>query len=166
MDNIVVRCAKKTDNLLGIASCVYLTDPFIYPAAFGVDVNQAAYAISKLISIENGLLHPDNLAVALCEEEICGILLINKDGAKWDKNQCVDLIQGIVPSIENFNYVSDVYFSVESVAPPENHIEVIACCVMPEFRNMGVGKKMLNWLIQEYTKYTLTLDVLANNPAA
>ena len=88
MANIVVRRAKTTDNLLGIASCIYLTDPFIYPAAFGADIHQAAYAISKLMSIENGLLHPDNIAVALYEEEICGILLINKDGAKWDLNQC------------------------------------------------------------------------------
>lgn len=71
-----------------------------------------------------------------------------------------------MPSIENFNFVSNVYFSVESAAPPENHIEIVACCVMPRFRNMGIGKRMLDWLIKEYSRYTLALDVLANNPAA
>lgn len=166
MSNVIVRRARNTDDLLRIASCIYLTDPFIYPAAFGTDVHQAAYAISKLMGIEDGLLHPDNLALAFYEEEICGILLYNKEGAVWDRSKCTDLVREIVPSIENFAYVSEVYFSVESATPPKNHIEVIAYCVMPGFRNMGVGKRMLDWLMKEYPEYTLTLDVLANNPAA
>lgn len=166
MSNIIVRRARNTDDLLKIASCIYLTDPFIYPAAFGTDIHQATYAISKLMGVEDGLFHPDNLVLALHGEEICGIVLYNKDGAVWNRVQCTNLVQGIVPSIENFNYVSDAYFSVESVTPPENQIEVIACCVMPKFRNMGVGKRMLEWLITDYPEYKLTLDVLANNPSA
>lgn len=166
MSNIIVRRAKNTDDALKIALCIYLTDPFIYPAAFGTDIHQAANAISKLMSIEGGLLCPDNLALAFHEEEICGILLYNKDGAVWDRKQCADLLQEIVPSIKNFEYVSDVYFSVESAAPPENHIEVIACCVMPGFRNMGIGKHLLSWLVAEYPQHTLELDVLANNTTA
>jgi len=166
MSNVIVRRARNTDDIPRIASCVYLTDPFIYPAAFGTDAHQAAYAISKLMGIEDGLFHPDNLAIAFHEEAICGILLYNKDGAVWDQNQCADLVHGIVPNSDNFAYVSEVYFSVESTTPPKDHIEVIACCVMPEFRNMGVGKSMLDWLITNYPTYTFTLDVLANNPAA
>lgn len=166
MSNVIVRRARNTDDLLRIASCIYLTDPFIYPAAFGTDIDQATCAMLKLMGIENGLFHPDNLALALHGEDICGILLYNKDGAVWDRVQCADLVQGTVPSNENFDYVSEVYFSVESVTPPEDHIEVIACCVMPEFRNMGVGKRMLDWLVSEYFEYTLTLDVLANNSSA
>ena len=166
MDNIIVRRARNTDDVLKIASCIYLTAPFIYPAAFGTDIYQAADAISKLMCIENGLLHFDNIALALCGKEICGILLYNKDGAVWDRRKCTNLVKGMVPCIENFEYVSDLYFSVESSTPPEKYIEVIACCVMPEFRNMGVAKCMLGWLIEEYSEYNLTLDVLANNPVA
>ena len=166
MSNVTVRRVRNTDDLLRIASCVYLTDPFIYPAAFGADAHQAAYAISKLMGYEGGLFHPDNFAVAFHEEEVCGILLYNKDGAVWDGSRCADLVQGIVPSIENFAYVLETYFSVESAIPPEGHIELVACCVMPEFRNMGVGKHLLDWLVKEYPEYTLTLDVLADNPAA
>ena len=102
MANIIVRRARNTDDFIKIASCIYLTDPFIYPAAFGSDNRQAAYAISKLMSIENGLLHPDNITLALHREEICGILLYNKDGALWDRSRCINLVQRIVPSIENF----------------------------------------------------------------
>lgn len=166
MSDVIVRRARNTDDLLKIASCVYLTDPFIYPSAFGTDAHLAAYAISKLMGVEGGLFHPDNFAVAFHEEDVCGILLYNKDGAAWNRSRCADLVQGIVPNSENFAYVSEAYFSVESDTPPEDHIEVVACCVMPGFRNMGVGKRMLEWLINNYPAYTFTLDVLADNPAA
>lgn len=166
MSNVIVRRAENTDDFIKIATCIYLTDPFIYPAAFGTDINLAAHAISKLMSIENGIFHLDNIIIAVYDEEICGILLHNKDGVGWNRSQCTDLVQKIVPSIENFDYVSDVYFSVESAAPPENHIEIIACCVLPGFRNMGIGKKMIDWLVQEYPTKIFTLDVLANNLCA
>lgn len=166
MFDVIVRRAKNTDDFLRIASCIYLTDPFIYPAAFGKDIHQAACAISKLMGIKDGLFHPDNLVISFHEEDICGILLYNKDGAVWDQNQCADLVQGIVPNSENFAYVSEAYFSAEAATPPKAHIEVIACFVRPEFRRMGVGKRMLEWLVSEYSEYTLSLDVLANNHAA
>ncbi len=166
MDNIIVRQPTSTDDFSKIASCIYLTDPFIYPAAFGTDIAKATCAISKLMNIKNGLFHLNNLVLAFHEEEICGVLLYNKNGSEWDVNKNIDLLQGIVPSIENFRLVSEVYFSIEATPPPIGHVEVIACCVMPEFRNIGVGKLMLEWLIREYSNHTLTLDVLANNSAA
>ena len=91
MPDIFVRNAKSTDNFLKIASCIYLTDPFIYPAAFGSDANQAAHAISKLMFVEDGLFNPDNLAIALCGAEISGVLLYNKNGAIWDHSECTAL---------------------------------------------------------------------------
>lgn len=166
MNNIVVRLAKNTDDLLKIASCIYLTDSFIYPAAFGVNIEQAANAISKLMNIKDGLFSLDNIVLAICEEEICGIVLYNKKGVVWNKDICTELIKEIVPSIEQFNRVADEYFSVEAVRPIENHIEVIACCVLPNFRNRGIARCMLEWLIKEYPEDTLQLDVLADNSAA
>ena len=166
MANIVVRKAENTDDYKKIASCIYITDPFIYPVAFGVNIDRAVCAISKLMTIKNGLFHPDNVALAFYGKEVSGVLVYNKNGATWNSNECITAVQENIPSIENFIYASDEYFVAEAVAPPTNHIEVIACSVMPKFRNMGVGKKLLNWLIQEYPEYTLTLDVLANNQAA
>ena len=166
MSEIVVRSARETDDFLEIAACIYLTDPFIYPAAFGADVWSAAKAISKLMSIEKGLFHPDNLVLALQGETICGILLYNKDGAVWNRDRCADMVRDVVPDIQNFEYVSKAYFTTEAATPPENHIEVIACCVMPQFRKKGIGKLLLNWMNEKYPTKTRTLDVLSNNIAA
>lgn len=166
MGDVIVRHARNNDDYKKIASCIYLTDPYIYSAAFGAEIQLAAYAISKLMAINGGLFSCDNLVLALCGDEICGVLLYNKDGVTWNLKECIDEIQGIVPNEKDFIYVADTYFSVEAAVPPANHMEIIACCVMPGFRNMGIGKMMLNWLIQEYPEHILTLDVLVDNGAA
>lgn len=166
MNNIVVRNVRSTDDYLKIASCIYLTDPFIYPAAFGIDAGQAAVAISKLMSVENGLFNPHNLAIALCENEIAGVLLYNKNGAIWNSAECAALVKDNVPDIEKFEHVSSIYFAVESITPEEKCIEVVALCVMPKFRRMEVGRHMLDWLMREYPEDTFSLDVLASNTAA
>lgn len=166
MNDIVVCQAQNTDNFYEIAQCIYLTDSYIYPAAFGKDLHLAACAIASLMSLKNGLFCPENLVLAFYKGKICGILLYNKEGAVWDLKKCIEVVQEFTPSIENFIHVSNTYFAVEASTPILNHIEVIACCVMPEYRNMGIGKRLLDWLFQKYSNYTFMLDVLADNPVA
>ena len=166
MAEVIVRRGRITDDLRKIAACLYLTDPFIYPAAFGTDADRAACAMAKLMTVENGLLHPEHIALALQGEEICGILLYNKDGAVWNVRECGEKILGSVPDPERFRIVSEAYFVQEAEAPPENHVEVVACCVMPGFRKMGIGERLIRWLREEYRDCKLTLTVLADNQAA
>lgn len=163
VDKITVRIAKETDDKLRISKCIFFTDPFIYPAAFGEDVNNAALAISKLMNIDNGIFNIKNILIAISNEEICGILLFNRKGLKWDSNQCLEIIRNIIPSIDDFNCASNKYFMEVSKKPEKKHIEIIACCVMPEFRNLGVGGIMLESLFNKYPGYNFTLDVLADN---
>ena len=99
MDYISVRCPDDKDDLLKISLCIYLTDPFIYPAAFGANIQDASIAISKLMCIKNGLFNINNFVIALYREEICGILLYNEVGAVWNTNECVDMVDKYVPSI-------------------------------------------------------------------
>ena len=89
MSNISVRKANEHDDFFKIASCIYLTDPFIYPAAFGNDIGKATQAIVRLMGIDNGLFSIDNIAVALYDNEICDILLYNKGSAEWDSNEAI-----------------------------------------------------------------------------
>jgi len=166
VDDIVIRPAKQTDDFQKIGCCIYYTDPHIYPAAFGDDPRKAGTAISKLISMEEGLFHPDNLVLAVRGDEICGIVLINRKGASWNPRDCMEAVRGDVENLDHFAVVSDTYFSAEAAAPPENHMELIACCVMPAFRGMGVAKKMLQWVIAQYPEDIMMLDVLSDNTAA
>ena len=166
MPKFIIRRAQATDDLLQIASCIYRTDPFIYPAAFGQDSEKAAHAISVLMRIENGLFHTDNIIIALNDDQVCGALLYNREGAQWDHCQCTELVKEIVPDIKQFEYVSHKYFHIESARPEKDHIEIVACCVMPEFRNLGIGRGMLNYLAKQFPAHIFTLDVIANNLSA
>lgn len=166
MNSICVRKATENDNFFRIASCLYLTDPYIYPAAFGNDRDRAARAISVLMSIENCLLSYKNMLVALADDEICGVLLFTKGDSNWELNEYVDRIHTMIPSIDNFIYVSDTYFSVAANTPPDAEVEVIACCVKPSFRNMGIGEKLIHGIFYLYPDCPMSLDVLANNTAA
>lgn len=166
MSDVLVRRAESGDDLPAIASCLYLTDPFIYPAAFGSDPQRAAQAITALMNLEGNLFHLANLAVALQGDAICGALLLNESGTRWDAGECAEAMSGIVPNIAAFARVSDAYFSAEAADPPLGTVELVACCVVPEFRNRGIGRMLLEWLIKENGDSVIALDVLADNAPA
>lgn len=166
MNDTLVRRASERDDRLAIASCLYLTDPFIYPAAFGNEPRRGAQAIAALIDLKAGLFHSKNLAIALYGDTICGVLLFNRGGVQWDFERCTEAVRSIVPNIAAFEYVAKEYFSDEASAPSDGYVKAVACCVMPEFRNKGIGRDLLDWLIKDNPRSAISLDVLANNAAA
>lgn len=166
MSKITVRPATEKDNFLRIALCIYSTDPFIYPAAFGYKQDKATQAIAALMQIDDNLFHYSNILVACSDNQICGVLLYNKSGAKWDDKACNTAVKDYIPDLDHFIYVSKTYFAAESVCPLPAHIEIVACSVLPEFRKVGVASMMLSWLFNQNKGNVFTLDVLADNPAA
>ena len=165
MQRIRVRKATKNDDFLRMATCLYLTDPFIYPTAFGAELGPAEKAISRLMTIEEGLLSPEHMVVAHCDGEVCGILLYNRDGAKWDTDRYLEKVRDLLDTVDGFVRASE-YFSEVAEKPPNGQIEIIACCVLPEYRGMGVGKTLMDWMIRENPDCTFFLDVLADNEPA
>ena len=166
MSKIVVRPANKNDNFLQIALCIYLTDPFIYPAAFGCDQSKATQAIAALMRIEGNLFHYSNILVACADNQICGILLYNQFGAKWNEKECNNAVKDHISNMDDFAYVTKTYFAAESACPSANRIEIVACCVLPDFRKMGIADMLLTQLSSHYKGSVFTLDVLADNLAA
>lgn len=166
MSNIIVRQALSTDSFPQIAACLYRTDPYIYPSAFGSDLHDAALAISALMSIPDNLFYYKNILVAVSENQVCGVLLLNEFGAYWDPVQCNQAVKNYIPNMEHFQTTAQEYFSVESACPPPHCVEVIACCVDPKFRQKGVAHALLSHLIQTHKEHTITLSVLVSNDTA
>ena len=100
----------------------------------------------------------DNIAVALYDNEICGILLYNKGSAEWDSDRAVKLLSDIIPDTENFRCVCEKYFAIEAKTQQAGHIELIACCTLPDFRGMGAGKKLIEWMTTEYNDYFINKE--------
>ena len=114
MSLIDVRTANESDCFLEIAECIYATDPFIYPTAFGHNKEKAVLAISKLIRIPGSLLHYSNIVVAVNDNSVCGMLLYNEQGAEWDTERFYLLVNEFLEDKQKFEYASNTYFEEES----------------------------------------------------
>lgn len=163
---IIIRQATERDNLYEIARCIYLTDPYIYPVAFGNEADQAILAIIKIIKSKRSLFDLENITLAIKDDKLCGIVIYNKEGALWERDRFYESIKEYISDKENFYVASKNYFEVIAMQTTAGNIEVVACCVLPEFRNMGIGKMLIEWISDTYPDYTKTLDVLSNNLAA
>jgi len=162
----LIRTAQKEDNIYEIARCIYLTDPYIYPAAFGNDQGKAINAITSIIGTQNSLFDLKNIVVASLDNRICGIVVYNKEGAVWEKDWLYENIREYIPDKKYFFKASEKYFEEAAFKPQLQELKIISCCVLPGFRNMGIGKRLVEWISDTYPDYTETLDVLANNLAA
>lgn len=163
---IHVRYAYEADNFMNIARCIYMTDPFIYPSAFGPDIENASRTITKLMTIEGNLFDYRRLIVATIDDQIKGILMYSEPGITWNQQKCNEAVQDCIPSMRDFQYVSKNYFSEEVAISQANHVEIVACCVAPDARQQGLAKRMFQYIIAEKQGYTMSLDVLADNQAA
>lgn len=161
-----IRYACEADNFKDIARCIYMTDPFIYPSAFGPDIENAAHAITKLMTIQGNLFDYRRLIVATIDDQIKGILMYSEPGTTWNQQKCNEAVQDCIPSMRDFQYVSKNYFSEEVAISQANHVEIVACCVAPDARQQGLAKRMFQCIIAEKQGCTMTLDVLAENQAA
>lgn len=166
MSMIDVRTANKSDCFLKIAECIYATDPFIYPTAFGYDKEKAVLAISELIKIPGSLFHYSNIVVAVNDNSVCGMLLYNEQGAEWDTERFYLLVNEFLEDKQKFEYASNTYFEEEAKRPEEDHIEIVAVCVAQEYRGRGIASKLLTAFIEMKANKTLELDVLSNNESA
>ncbi len=165
-----VSTAHGNDRKVEIASCLYDTDPYIYPEAFGENKEFASKAISRIIGMDGSLLDYKYLLVARYNREVCGVCLISDGNGKWETEAITKRIgPDWLPEqyIEGFNHASKDYFG-KLYHPNQNDdaVELVALCVNEGFRRKRVATALMNGLIKEYGSKTLYLTVLADNEAA
>ncbi len=163
-----VSNASSMDKKIEIAKCIYKTDEYIYPEAFGEDQNLATKAIARIIGMDDSLMDYRNLIVARYNGEVCGVCIINDGSGKWDvksieKRIGFDLLTESLK--DGFYYVSNEYFS-KQINVEDNMIELVACCVDEGFRRKNVANKMLDYIVNQFHDKPIRLTVLKNNDAA
>lgn len=141
---------------------IFLTDPEIYPTAFGTAENTAA-VFPSLAKTEKGLFAAGNVLVAFSEEgEICGVL-VGCNGNVWDKGTLARVFgeRGIkLP--EGAEDAEKEYFIYE--AEHEKGDYVLCLCVSPRYRRKSVARRLLGHYLKD--KKDVSLECLADNPAA
>ena len=150
---IQLHCSfvRGDDDKEKIADCLYQTDRFIYPEAFGSDRDVAVKAISRLIGMDDSLFDNKNLFVARYNNEICGVALLYDGTTKWNRKKIEERISKVLPAgwEEGFNYASKGYFEkLCNKKIGKDTIEIVAFCVDEGFRNKGVGKEFMRNLLE------------------
>ena len=165
-----ISMARGTDKKLEIAQCLYNTDPYIYPEAFGEDAETAAKAISRIIGMDNSMLDYRNLFVARYNGQVCGVCLTSDGSGKWNKEDILARIgTELLPDrlMDGFNHASEDYFSKfykENL--DADTVEIVAFCVDEGFRRKHVGSALMSEVLRHYTGKHIMLDVLEENTAA
>lgn len=162
--------ARSIDNKKEIALCLYETDPFIYPEAFGDDRKDAVDVISKIIGMDGSLFDYCNLFLARYNGQVCGTVCLYSGNSKWDKNAIIKRIgSDFLPTEareEGFEHASKGYFELYNREGfPEDTVELVAVCVEEGFRYKGIAKQMLKELFaQDICKNKkIKLTVLKSN---
>ena len=161
--------ARSNDKKVEIAKCLYETDPYIYPEAFGDDSEKAIKAISRLIGMDDSLLDYKNLLVARYNGQVCGVCLLSDGTSSWNRDAIKKRIgSDLLPEtlLDGFNHASEQYFETFVNEPLKNEIEVIAFSVDEGFRRKRVGSAIMTELIKRHGDKKITLTVLSNNFAA
>lgn len=146
--------ARSIDNKKEIALCLYGTDPYIYPEAFGDDRDAAVDAISKIIGMDNSLFDYNYLYLARYNGQVCGTVCLYTGDSRWEKDRIVKRIGKDFLSTEareeGFEHASREYFEAyNNNSFPKDTVELVAVCVEEGFRNKGIAKKMLEKLFEE-----------------
>ena len=156
--------ASKEDKIR-VAECIYDTDRYIYPIAFGENRKKAVAAISKLLGKDNSLFDLGNFYVARNNKDICGICLLSHGTHNWDVQNCLSFIKDDIDSVQDFEYASEEYFFPTAKGFVPGEIEIVACCVAPQYRRKGIAGYMLDHLFKELVvkDQIIRLCVLADN---
>ncbi|MBQ9538552.1 MAG: GNAT family N-acetyltransferase [Treponema sp.] len=165
--------ARSIDNKKEIALCLYETDPYIYPEAFGDERDSAVDAISRIIGMDESLFDYDNLYLGRYNGQVCSVVCLYTGKGSWDKDRIRKRIGKDVLSTEaqeeGFEHASEKYFGTyKSEIFPKNTVELVAVCVEEGFRNKGIAKTMLQSLLNEQVCQgkTVKLTVLEENTGA
>lgn len=164
-----ISLARGSDSKTEIARCIYNTDSYIYPEAFGDSQDKAEKAISRIIGMDGSIFDYRNITVARYNGEVCGICIIRNGNEKWNTESVLSRMGDALDKsqVEGFKDVSEMYFGgTESKKLDDNEIELVACCVDDGFRRKSVARKMLAHIIENHRGNTIRLTVLEDNVAA
>lgn len=158
--------ASISDNFDEIAECIYETDPYIYPAAFGKESDVAIRAISRLVGKEDGLFDLDNIIVARYNGHIIGSCLVYDKPSSWNTSEYYSEVNDLLPKSQLFEYASKNYFekTTDDIKPGEAYI--MAFCIIKKFRGRGISNKFMRYVISQYPKKNIHLEVLSDNASA
>lgn len=167
LSNVSIRTLTLNDDLQQVAKLIYKTDDFIYPALLG-DLESGAKLLAEIIKHNSTLISCDNILVVDYQGQIIGILLALLGSSEWDLQILEKLPSDttyIIP--ESWEYTSREYMDKLKDYQKNNLIYISNVSVDEKYRNLGLGRKLIQYIIDTYGhSKALALHVLTDNQAA
>ena len=133
----------KEEEIKAVGRLIYHTDPYVYPDFF-VDINTAEKVAKGLLNTNN-VYNYKNILVGRINGEIAGFLTI-LDSYPSDNHK--EMEKAFLSSIgylpKKFEKVMEGYF--DTLSSGWVGTQILSLSVLPEYRRLGVAKKMLNSL--------------------
>lgn len=166
---IEIQNLSPEDNLEQAAEALYLTDQYICPDFFGDEERAKKFAQALFTDEPDVLFSYDRTIVAKDENgDIAGILVYRDADCKpWDADAAEERFRATgIEMPENFDRANRVYMPkvTGEMAPGTAEIEFVG--VRDAYRSQGVGKKMIQTLMDNPEYKELHLDVLDSHPWA
>lgn len=154
------------EQLQDIATLIYETDPFIYPAMFETEEN-AKRIIPGMIRHNDSMFNAENFFIAKHGENILGLILWHRGPMSWDETEYYQVLDELHLSPSPFiEMVKKGYFSSYDDTD-DNLISIINVCVQESMRGSGIGRMMLRSFLKRLGDNTsCELYVLADNRPA
>ena len=165
INNVKITKAAEDDNKEDIAECIYDTDPYIYPAAFGEDRELAINVITKIIGQKDSIFDLDNIVVAKYNKHIVGVCVNYSESIQWKTKELYKKIEKCLPKDNKFKKVSEEYFEKE-LNVKEGEAYILALCVSKSFRGREISNLLLKNVLDIHMGKKVSLEVLASNTTA
>lgn len=164
---VYIRHLESRDNLYSVAKLIYETDDHIYPALVGCEVI-GPIIIAEIIKMNNTVFCYDNILVAEYNKEIIGVLVGLYKNCTWDRNMIMPICEKLnTPIPKQWSYTCDNYMSKLCKYKKSNIFYISNISVNSEYRNLGIGRKLLSHAIDSLEHIVeIHLHVLTNNKNA
>ncbi len=155
--------ALSRDELSEAGRILYLTDPYIYPAAFGSAEN-AAEAFVRLADVRDGMFAREHLLAAVEDGVVAGVLAAYERSV-WQRGTLAALFAEMgKPLPPHAQEAEDGYF-LPAAAGERGCLYILCVSVAPAFRGRGVASALLRAALARSSREAV-LECLADNPGA
>lgn len=146
-DDIVLRRAKKDDNMEDIARLIYQTDPYIYPFWFNDDINEAIRVLAPKLQEPGFIYNYENCYVAYNKEDGKIIGLVCAIDPTTDLNYDYSELESVN---ERYKFTIEKYVKlIINEVLEKKYMYFVNVCVDEAYRSRMIGSRMLGRFIEQ-----------------
>ena len=146
-DDIILRRARKDDNMEDIAKLLYDTDPYIYPYWFNNDIEEAANVIAPRMYEDGFIFNYENCYIAIDKEteKIVGVVCaITPDtNLEYDYSDLMNINNNYKFTIENY-----IKYLIDEVNE-KKYMYLTNISIDVNYRSKKIGTRILKNFIEQ-----------------